>query len=148
MAKVYQAGSNAANEGFYASANAAAKSSPKSIKAPDASQVAYSAAKRKYGSSSAWYDAAYNNQQEKQGFVDELKQQIKNANKLNNQTNFGGRHGMRELGLASANFALDTGGKSVEDLQKELAAAERQLANANVDLEYATEWRHYAQKSP
>lgn len=106
---------------------------------PSASQVAYSTGKRKYGSSSAWYDEAEKEQQEKQKLVDSLKEQIKYRELNEWANNVGG--GIDSLSpyqdKPSENY------KSLEDLQKELKVAEHQLKNAETDFKYASEWRDY-----
>lgn len=103
----------------------------------------YLSNKATYGSSSAWYNSAVKKQGQKQQQISTLEERIKNASKINSQTKFGTGHGMRELNIASANFALDTGGKTVEELQKELEQAQRELAVLDEDLANAAQWRHY-----
>lgn len=141
MAKAYQAGSKAAEQGIKESTAAAAavRYSRKSTSPPSASQVAYAAGKRKYGSSSAWFDKAEKEQQEKQKLVDSLKDQIKYRELNDWANNVGG--GIDSLSpyqdKPSENY------KSLEDLQKELKVAEHQLKNAQTDFNYASEWKDY-----
>ena len=103
------------------------------------SKLAYEAGKKKYGSSSAWYDAVTKDQQDKKSFVETLQKQLDYRKQNEWASSIGG--GIDEL-YGVKNTASE-GVKTVEELEKELSRAQAELDRANLNLEYATEWRHY-----
>lgn len=134
-------GSSPANHGT-SSSNYATKT----VSKPDPSKVAYYNAKNKYGSSSKWYDAALEEEKQQSQYVTTLKEQLEAAQKqgkdryhLTAKQEDEGKTVNRPW--MAENWDRNT--KSVEELQKELSAAEAKLKNAQSNLEYATEWRDY-----
>lgn len=103
------------------------------------SKLAYEAGKKKYGSSSAWYDAVTKEQKDKKSFVETLQKQLDYRKQNEWASSNGG--GIDEL-YGVKNTASE-GVKTVEELEKELSKAQAELDRANLNLEYATEWRHY-----
>lgn len=116
------------------------------VRATNPSTAAYKAGKAMYGSSSKWYDAAVEEEQQQSQYVNTLKGQLEAAQKQNKD-----RYHLTDKQQAEGKTVnrpwmaenWDRNTKSVEELQKELSAAEAKLKNAQSNLEYATEWRDY-----
>ena len=116
-------------------------------KSKNPSFSAYLSGKKKYGSSSAWYDAASEEQKEKQSFVESLQKQVEDARKRG-RTRW---HETKEENAGKLNRTSATWGaenwdrdsKTVEELETELSKAQKELERATDNLKYATEWRHY-----
>ena len=134
------AGSQAFEEAA-AKSNAAAAASRQQASKPatNASALEYRAGKARYGSSSAWYDAAVKEQKDKDDFVKTLQKQLDYRKQNEWSSSIGG--GIDEL-YGVKNTASE-GVKTVEELEKELSKAQAELKQANLSLKYATEWRHY-----
>ena len=138
------AGSQAYEEAAAKSSAAAAASrqyarTTTTPKKTDSSVLSYRAGKARYGSSSAWYDSAVQEQKDKKSFVDTIQKQLDYRKQNEWANSIGG--GIDEL-YGVKNTASE-GVKTVEELERELSRAKAELEQANLNLEYATEWRYY-----
>lgn len=138
--KVYSAA-----EGDTAPGKVQRKTSP--TKGINKSYAALLAAKSSGKSTSEWYDSAVEEEKQQSEHVKTLQQQLEAAQKqgkdryhLTDKQQTEGKTVNRPW-MAENWDRADT--KSVEDLQKELSAAEAKLKTAQTNLGYATEWRHY-----
>ena len=140
-----RAGTVAASD--YAASLKNGKAKTKAVNKVDKSYANYLAGKTKYGSSSAWYDAAVKEQKDKQSFVDTLQYQLSEKQKgtkdryhLTGKQKAEGKTANRPW--MSENWSVNDG-KSLEDLQKELEQAKVYLTRADEELKYALEWKNY-----